>query len=381
MTKKNPKTSALAIMLVFGLLLSSVAFLSPKVQGEDWSTSFSIMQITDTQYLSGYFPKLFNTTMTWLVDNAPAYNVKMVVHTGDLVDNETSPSQWEVANASISKLIQAGIPYCWAAGNHDQIPENNPNGTCWASNYYAFNAANMRSKPYWVSDLYGSKNTAVKVEYGGVQFLIVDIEYLGNSSVLAWAKNLFDNYPNANVIAATHSYLNNTLGYGSSDLDENAWIDNFKTLINSYPRASLILSGHDPFGSGSNNTRIGLREEIYYDRQAQNSFKGAASVRIYTFNTVSMTVNVRTYAVDTQQWLTDLANQFSFGVSTTQGTYRDWQVQMFENRVYLYPPAGNTRFPTIQSIGSWNAEYYGKLGWSPIDATKPYIDYCMTLWR
>jgi fermentation-respiration switch protein FrsA (DUF1100 family) len=57
-----------------------------------------------------------------------------------------------------------------------------------------------------------------------------------------------------------------------------------------------------------------------------------------------------------------------------QGTYRDWTVLLMNNRIYLYPPASSLGLPSIQSVGEWNAEYYGKLGWSPVNAAKAYID-------
>jgi pimeloyl-ACP methyl ester carboxylesterase len=69
---------------------------------------------------------------------------------------------------------------------------------------------------------------------------------------------------------------------------------------------------------------------------------------------------------------------FNLEKATVQGTYRDWTVLLLENRIYLYPPATSSGLPPIQSIGTWDPEYYGKLGWTTIDAAKPYIDMCMT---
>jgi hypothetical protein len=69
---------------------------------------------------------------------------------------------------------------------------------------------------------------------------------------------------------------------------------------------------------------------------------------------------------------------FNLEKATVQGTYRDWTVLLLENRIYLYPPATSSGLPPIQSIGTWDPEYYGKLGWTAIDAAKPYIDMCMT---
>jgi pimeloyl-ACP methyl ester carboxylesterase len=57
-----------------------------------------------------------------------------------------------------------------------------------------------------------------------------------------------------------------------------------------------------------------------------------------------------------------------------QGTYKNWTVMLMNNRIYLYPPANSTRLPSIVSIGAWDSEYYGRLGWTAVDAAKSYIN-------
>ena len=299
------------------------------------SNAFSIIQISDTQFLSAYFPLFFDNLTSWIVNNSAAYNLKMVVHTGDLVNNGSSPFEWSNANASMSKLLNAGIPYCWDAGNHDQIPLDSPNGTALASNYLAFNTTNMRSKSYWVGDIYDAKNTAVKFASNGFTFLVIDMEYVANNTVLEWMKNLLDINNGSNVIIATHSYLNDTAGYGVTALNESAWVSNFKMLLGNYSNIFLTLSGHDVDGYGANMTRVGSREEVFFDRQNLNNYTGAAAVRIYSFNLTSMQVNASTYAVDTQTWLTDAYNQFSFNVT-------------LNSDLFPTPTQQDTAHPTIE---------------------------------
>ena len=57
-----------------------------------WDTmaeaNFSIVWITDTQYLSKSYPAYFDNLCRWIVAHRNVYNVKMVVHTGDIVDSE-----------------------------------------------------------------------------------------------------------------------------------------------------------------------------------------------------------------------------------------------------------------------------------------------------
>ena len=326
MIKNKTKRNTLTTLILIGLIITTTPFFLPKTNAAN-DDSFSIMQISDTQFLSASFPQLFKDTTSWIVNNSANYNLKMVIHTGDIVDNINStsgaysdPAQWNTANIAMSSLLNAGIPYCWDAGNHDQIPWNDATGTWLGSSYTAFNANNMRSKTYWVSDTADSKNTAVKFSYNGYEFLIINVEYMASSQTLNWMKNLLDSNKGINVIIAAHTYLNVKGGYGFSSAGlpgEVAWCTNFKTIIDSYPNIFLTLSGHDPTGT-ANTTRVGNRQEIFFNRQAATTPAGqtaAASVRIYTFNMNTKTVNTTTYCLDTQLWLTTASNQFTFNAA------------------------------------------------------------------
>ena len=274
---KKMANSALTIILIFALVVTMLPILINQSQisaaGND--TTFSIMQISDTQFLSLSFPQLFKDTTSWIVSNAANYNLKMVIHTGDLVDNingtsgtYSDPIQWDNANAAMSQLQNADIPYCWDAGNHDQIPWNDANGKWLGSSYPSFNASNMRSKTYWVSDLVDSKNTAVRFTYKGYDFLIINLEYMARNTTITWMKSLLDNNKGANVIIAAHTYLNKGGGYGFSSAGlpgEVEWCTNFKTILDGYPNVFLTLSGHDPTGT-ANMSRVGNREDIFFNR-------------------------------------------------------------------------------------------------------------------
>ncbi len=336
--KQKMKTkSAINIALLMTVLIITELPITQQTKAatSDGST-FSIVQISDTQRLAFLSPTLYNDITSWIVNNSATNNVKMVIDTGDFIDaigvapngtitiyNTTVKGQeWAIANASIGKLLDAGIPYCWDAGNHDQSPFGSPNGTGLTSGgagFLAFNTTYLRSKPYWLSDLYNSKNTAVKFNANNYPFIIINLEYLANSSTLAWMKNILDTNPTTNIIVATHAYLDNnanldTYYNGAFDDSVGNWTQNLRKTLNNYPNIILALSGHN---SGWNMTRTGNREEILFNRQDENNMTGSAAVRIYTFNTNTMTVAASTYCIDTKTWLTDPYNQFTFNTALT----------------------------------------------------------------
>jgi pimeloyl-ACP methyl ester carboxylesterase len=334
MTKFKQHATVIIIIALMIITIIPISIQATQSEAPNNNDVFSIMQISDTQFLAASYPQLFINTTNWIVSNAASYNTKMVVHTGDIVDNIngssgtfSDPQQWNSANSAMSLIQNAGIPYCWDAGNHDQIPWNDANGTWLGSSYPAFNASNMRANSYRAGDFADSKNTAVRFTYKGYDFLIINIEYMATNATLTWMKTLMDSYKNANVIIAAHSYLNKGGGYGFASAGlpgEVAWCTNLRTIIDGYPKVFLTLSGHDPTGT-ANMTRIGNREEIFFDRQGVNSQTGAAAIRIYTFNLTSMSVNTSTYAytlsTNSWSWLTDAYNQFSFNIALNSN---DW---------------------------------------------------------
>jgi hypothetical protein len=356
MIKNKTKRTTITTLIIIGFLITATPFFLPKTQAAN-DDSFSIMQISDTQFLSVSFPQLFKDTTSWIVNNSATYNLKMVIHTGDIVDNINStsgaysdPVQWNTANIAMSSLLNAGIPYCWDAGNHDQIPWNDASGTWLGSSYAAFNASNMRSNNYWVSDTADSKNTAVKFSYNGYEFLIINVEYKASNATLTWMRSLLDNNKGANVIVAAHTYLNVKGGYGFASAGlpgEVAWCTSFKAILDSYPNVFLTLSGHDPTGT-ANMTRVGNREEIFFNRQAATTTAGqtgCAAVRIYTFNLTSKNVSTTTYSLDTQTWLTNAYNQFSFNANlklplTAAATQSASVISAFGNVNFTASPSG-----------------------------------------
>jgi rhodanese-related sulfurtransferase len=62
---------------------------------------------------------------------------------------------------------------------------------------------------------------------------------------------------------------------------------------------------------------------------------------------------------------------------TLQGSYRNWTVVLNGDRIYVISPQTNAGAPLVQQVGMWDADYYGKLGKTVVDAAKPAIDECI----
>jgi calcineurin-like phosphoesterase family protein len=99
--------------------------LVPAVEAQNGD--FSIVLLPDTQYYSASHPNILNSQMLWIVNNAAARNVQMVLGLGDIVNNGGSSTEWTTADAAYKQLDATHIPYFAAIGNHD-YDNDNPRG-------------------------------------------------------------------------------------------------------------------------------------------------------------------------------------------------------------------------------------------------------------
>lgn len=304
------------------LLTAAVTLLTPVLTqtcyAQTSTGAFSIVWITDTQYLSESHPAEYANLCRWISQNRDSYNIQMVIHTGDIVNAEGNTTQWINANQSMSLLADADIPCCWDAGNHDY------NATCWIGNQYAmFNLKTFQSKPYWVSSFEDGMNTAVCFNASGHQWLIVNLAFNANDSALAWANGVLDAYPDANAIVAAHAYLNRQCQYDS-------WAANLKSaVLDTHPNVFLTLNGHIHPTSG-NRTRVGGRDELLFNQQDAESQQGAESARILTFNIAEGTIHVQTYDLFSNQFLQDSNNNFTLNTTFRNDQQANTSFPIFE---------------------------------------------------
>ena len=249
-------------------LQTTVANLNNQV-----TDGFSLIQITDTQYLSYADPALFNTLTSWIAQNAKALNVSMVIHTGDIVQDATNVTNWQNANNAMMQLYNSGVPYCWDGGNHDFIGEDNPMGNddgSWIGDqgFSAFNVTTMQREPYWVASIFSGSSTAVQFSYGNYHFMVINVAYDANDTVLDWMQTLIKCNPTVNIIVATHNFLNGVGGYGYNASPEDVdWAKGFENIVGNDTNVFMTLSGHDVGEGTAYNQKIGNREEIFFNRQ------------------------------------------------------------------------------------------------------------------
>ena len=98
------------------------------------AATFSIVQITDSQYYSERHPEIMEAQIDWIVANEVSENIIYVAQTGDLKDDSSCDNktvnvgsgagrtEWQIADQAFSDLDTANIAYAVVPGNHDFDP-------------------------------------------------------------------------------------------------------------------------------------------------------------------------------------------------------------------------------------------------------------------
>jgi len=331
------------VLLVFPLLLWDSVLLLPSFASVAIKPMFSIIWITDTQYLSYKIPDNFDTMCNWIATYSETLNVKAVLHTGDIVERAWNKREWARADNSMSILLKANIPYCWDAGNHDQL------GTSWVGkDFPAFDTAIMRKKDYWVGDILEGKNTAIEFTASNWNFLILNIENHANDSVLDWANDLLRAHPNSHTIVATHSYISDICAYDD-------WARHFRSyVLNKHPNIFMTLNGHFMQGSRANRTYINNRHELFFNCQHTNGGEGDATIRILTFSKEEDAILVNTFNTVTNQFLSDPENRFTLDIPFFKNPDAPESLTLTRNKPIEVPEFSSisSEVPEFSSISS-----------------------------
>ena len=317
-----------------------VLFLNLPSTTQAQSGDFSVIILPDTQYYSESYPAILNSQMQWIVNNAAALNIQLVLGVGDIVNNGSSSTEWTTADAAYKTLDAAHVPYFAALGNHD-YDGNNPRGRTSATvnfNRY-FGPSRYQNAPYWRGSYPAGSNENFYglVTINGQNYLILALEFYPRDTSLSWAAQVIQNNPGTEAILITHSYeyFDNTrvsacnsfdaqyYGLGADNDGDAMWTK----FVRQHQNISLVLSGHEVRGAGQDSTGhrsdFGTNGNLVTQILAnyQNMANGGNGyLRIMKFHPSSDTIDVLTYSPYLNIYLTDPGNQFTIPWHKWTGT-------------------------------------------------------------
>lgn len=239
-------------------------------QSLDDPQSFSMILLGDPQ---GYIKydlnqPLFELCTAWCADNRDNLNIKAVLCTGDLVEqnenfdlnpkmlNQNSEQMWKNVSRSFERL-DGVLPYIICPGNHDYGWKKSENTLTHFPEYFP-----VERNKCWEKCLVSrcqSRNGIFSLENAAFEFdlpnwgkiLVITTEHGPCDRVLDWARELInsDRFKNDKVIFMTHNYLQEKsadfvekMNYGLKP--SNSGLQIWEKLIKDSKNIILTICGH-----------------------------------------------------------------------------------------------------------------------------------------
>lgn len=296
---------------------------------------FNLVMLPDTQKYADHYPTIFEAQTAWIVANADS--IAFVLHQGDITDDNVD-HQWEVASRAMG-LMDGKVPYTFASGNHDigrgGSAENR--NTDLMNQYFPY-AKYSKEKTFGGAFEEGKMdNTWHAFKAGGLNWLILSLEFAPRNKVLDWAGSIISKFPKHKVIINTHAYMyyDNTrmgsnpehhwlpihygLGNATGDDTANSGEQMWKKLVSQHPNIFIVVSGHVLNSGVGTLVSDGIYgNKVYqmlanYQTGTDGSINGGNGyLRIVTIDTKENQIRVRTYSPVTKQYKNVPLHEFVF---------------------------------------------------------------------
>lgn len=295
---------------------------------------FTLIVLPDTQSYTLHYPHIFTSQTEWIKDNKERMNIAFVLHEGDFTENN-SDIEWERAVRSMS-VLDGVVPYTFCAGNHD-VPNHGKAQSDARDNSKLnryFPASRYENAPWWGGfDPSNPDGRYVFFEAGGMEFMIVSLEFGPNDAMLSWANQVVSKFRDKRTIFLTHCYMHqddtragpgdewNCRGWAGDGKDGEQLWDEFVKL---HDNIFLVLSGHilgDGLGrlssKGLNGNVVHQVLANYQDPPIPVGNGGNGWLRILVFSPRENKIKVRTYSPWLDEYATDKQNSFDLEYAMT----------------------------------------------------------------
>jgi hypothetical protein len=296
---------------------------------------FTVAVVPDTQYTSQSHPGILRDQMEWLARSRARENIAMVLQEGDIVNHIDDAAQWAAA-ARYYDFLDGKVPFVAAVGNHDETDprqEDRPLPIEPAP----YNRFIGGFSDYTVDGAYKAgdyRNTYHLFSAGGVDLMVLNLEFGAPDRVLDWAGRVVDAHPARHVLLLTHDYLgqDNELR-GRVDRDDrtlphnynptlNNGIDIWRAFVRKHPNVQFTFNGHvntpisdrQPYSVGRLVSENDAGSSVYQVLTNYQTFRpgGRGYLRLVRFYPAANKVTVSTYSPHTNTSLTDRDNDFQF---------------------------------------------------------------------
>ncbi|WP_186320077.1 S-layer homology domain-containing protein [Paenibacillus sp. Y412MC10] len=180
----------------------AAAGTKPSPEQED-PYDFSFVWMSDTQYYSQSYPKIYQDIVNWIAAQKEKMNIQYVIHTGDVVDKSYEEYQWVEADKDMKVLENAGIPYGVLAGNHDVGHQDND----YTKFKEYFGEDRFKNNSTFAGSYDNNRGHYDLVSSNGNDFIIVYMGWGLGDDEIEWMNEVVSKYPERKAILCLHEYM------------------------------------------------------------------------------------------------------------------------------------------------------------------------------
>lgn len=261
------RTSSFRLAWLLALLLATIAPLYAQLPALPQG-AWTVVVMPDTQNYSKVDADapLFTEMTEWMVANREARNIVLVLHVGDIV-NDNQERQWVNARNSM-KVLDGKIPYVLAVGNHDIGKKTASDRSTMLNTHFKISDNPLNEK--MLGGLYREgelENAWYRFHTGKQDLLIFSLEFGPRKEVVAWANEVAAKHAGTPMLLVTHEFIdqkstltsadgkpqrttptteNNPHKYGIAKDGDNVMCGEelWQNLISKHPDFQLVVNGH-----------------------------------------------------------------------------------------------------------------------------------------
>lgn len=296
---------------------------------------FNLVLLPDTQVYSRLYPEIFRSQTEWIVQNADS--IAFVLQQGDITDHN-SEEQWQNAVAALS-VMDGKVPYTFVPGNHDLGPGGSASNRDaeFLNKYLPYDRYSKMAHFGGAFEVGQMENSYHTFRAGGLDWLILSLEFGTRDKVLRWAGEVIEAHPKHKVIINTHDYMYSDDTRMSIDRD-HSWVPQrygvgketgdeavndgemmWEKLVSRYPNVLLVFSGHVLHSGTGQLVSTGVHGNEVYQMLAnyQSGVSGSENggngfLRIVTIDPKAKRISVKTYSPYIDEYKREPDQEFIF---------------------------------------------------------------------
>lgn len=182
---------------------------------------FTLVLLPDTQHYAMDYPEIFQSQTKWIAENA--HDISFVIHQGDITHNNND-LQWKNAAGAI-EILFGKVPFAFAPGNHDMGNNGSANirDTDLMNHFLPYSKFSKSPNFGGAFETGKMDNTFHVFKAGGIDWLIISLEFGPRNKVLQWASEIAASHHDHKIIVNTHAYLYSD-DKRLSEIHEHKWL-------------------------------------------------------------------------------------------------------------------------------------------------------------